>query len=146
MTFNSFPYALLNANAPIVDQHGKPTPVHFRFMQAAFNRTGAGTGTSSTANTGLVAGGLNQSTATVLASDWNRVDTGSGGVVMPAMQQGNDITVWNNTSGPVNVYPFSGAAIGTGVPNAPHSLPANMIAYYQVWSPTQVVISNLQTA
>jgi hypothetical protein len=133
---------MVTGGNPFVNQQsGNLTPNSYKFELALFNRTGAGTGIVPVVQTGLVAQGNGQSNALLLAADWNRVDTvtSGSGVVMPTLQPGNDISVWNNGGNNLEVYPFSGAAINGGTVNAGVSLTPGQLAYFQCWTTTNVL-------
>jgi hypothetical protein len=137
MSFQAFPYNM-PLGAFLDNKSGQPSQDWWRFFLSLFNRTGAGDGIDPVVQTGLAAAGTGQSNALGLTADWNQVDSGSGGVVMPAMKPGNDITVFNNTGGNLNVYPFSGAAIDGGAVNAALIMPAGQMRKFECWTTTQM--------
>lgn len=157
MSFRSFPTNLV-PGAVVDPKSGSPTQTFYKFLLALFNSTGGGDGIVPQVSTGLTATGVTssgnatQSTALLLAADWNQV-TGAptaanpspppttffSGVALPSLQPGNDITVWNDTANTLLVYPFSDAGIGSGAVNSPYSLPAGDLAYFQCWSSTLVI-------
>lgn len=153
MGFNNFPYQFPPASQQFVNpQNGQPTLNLWRFLQALFNRTGQSNGTTYQVATGLTAAGTAQATALALGADWNQVTSApnpSGsptgpfsGVVLPSMQPGSDITVWNADTGvhdTLNVYPFAGAEIGSGAANAAYPIAPGFLVYFQCWSSTLIV-------
>ena len=69
----------------------------------------------------LSAAGSSQGTATILTKEINVVNTvvsGANGVQLPAASPGMTIYITNTTANTLNVYPASGAAIGTLSANA----------------------------
>jgi len=64
---------------------------------------------------GISAAGSTQGTAAVISREFNQVtnvDVGSG-IILPVATPGMEITVTNTNANSLNVYPASGAAIGT---------------------------------
>jgi hypothetical protein len=144
MSFQSFPFNFMSGGTPIINQqNGQPTSTFYKWMLAVFNRTGSGTGIVPLAKIGLVASGSSQKDALGLTADWNRIDSGAGGVAMPSMQPGNDISVLNNTGSAINVYPFTGAMINGGGADAPYSLAPGDLALFEVWTTTQIYLARL---
>jgi hypothetical protein len=140
MSFNSFPFNFPTAALPLVDNQGKPTNFFWQYLLSLFNRTGSADGIDpQVVPSPLTAAGTSQATALALGADWNWIGTvpvGTGAVI-PAMKPGNDIWVWNAGANPLNVFPFSGAQIGSaGTINAAVALAAGHLAYFQCWSPT----------
>ena len=54
----------------------------------------------------MAAAGANQAAATLITVDMPVVSSGSGGVRLPDVAGGEQVTIWNNSGGDVNVYPF----------------------------------------
>jgi hypothetical protein len=122
----------------IIDPKGVPNTDGKYLLLSLFNRTGGNDGIVPVVQTGLIAQGAAQTTALLLAGDWNEVDTVAPGtgVQMPSMKPGNDITVLNNGANPLNLYPFGGAGIDGGAINAPISIPVGQLRYLQCWTTT----------
>ena len=97
----------------------------FSSVSATGNVSGANIIASSynirSVGTGISAAGTAQSNATVLTHEFNQVTTvasGANGVALPSATAGMAITVTNTNANSVNVYPASGAAIGSLTANA----------------------------
>lgn len=132
---NNFP------QMPLVDpKTGLMTKDGRLLLTTMWQRTGGGTGIVPIVNGALTAAGTTQQNALGLTGDWNNVETvASGtGVVMPTLKPGNDITVRNSGSNPLNVYPFPGSQINANAINAPHVVAPGVAVTYQCWSTTQV--------
>lgn len=115
------------------------------FFLALFNRTGGPGGVPlvrRTAFDGLTAGMLPGSRRIlgpyVLPAEYNRVTYGPA--LLPKLTPGDDIWVWNDSSLPIEILPFAGAKINKLAPGAPFSVPADTIAWFQVWDFLQVVV------
>jgi hypothetical protein len=97
-----------------------------------------------TVASGLVATGATQATALPLGADNNSFATvGAGtGAILPAMNPGDDITVYNGGANALLIYPPVGAQIkGLGV-NAGYSLAvATPLSYIVCITPTLYVAS-----
>lgn len=146
MSFRQWPYSMIAGSQSLSNQqNGQPTTNTYKFLLALFNRSGGGTGIVPQVDNSVTAAGSGQGDATVLTADWNNVSAGAGGVVMPTMQPGNDITVLNTTGGSINVYPFSGAAINGGAANSPVTLSPGELGYFQCWTNTQLFLVYTQT-
>lgn len=77
---------------------------------------------------GISAAGTTQGTATAITREFNQVTTvasGANGVALPSATAGMAITVTNTNANSVNVYPASGAAIGSLTANAAFTQPGN---------------------
>jgi hypothetical protein len=83
-----------------------------------------------TAATGLTATGATQATALPLVDDVNRITTTalSTGVIVPAMQAGDNVCIANHGANALLVYPPLGGTIGNGATNAGVSVPLNKSA------------------
>lgn len=95
---------------------------------------------------GIVALGSAQSDAAPLTSSLSVVTAADGtkGVILPAGQVGDAVTIFNNSASTLKVYPPSGAAIavvGTGVgsANSAHSALTYKTVTYICFSSTQWV-------
>lgn len=86
----------------------------------------------------LVASGTNQVTALLLSNDWNEVDSGSGGVLLASLQQGQSQLVLNNTGGSISVYPPPGAAIDALAVDQAFTLMDGARVTFDFFSPTQI--------
>jgi len=94
----------------------------------------------------IVAAGSAQGDATTLTSGMSIVTAADGtkGVILPAGQVGDEVTIFNNSASTLKVYPPSGAAIavvGTGVgsANTAHSALTYKTVTYTCFSSTQWV-------
>jgi hypothetical protein len=136
--------ALFQPRAQLVDQNGIPTTSYGTgFINALYQRTGAGTGIVPNVSDPLVATGATLATALGLTTDWNNI-TGGGagtGVAIAAalnLQPGNDIWVVNASGTNKNIFPPSAAfqidALGAG---APFVLANGKLRCFQCWSATQ---------
>ncbi len=124
--------------ASLVDENGVPTrTVGGPFLRALYNRGGGNDGIVPTVSDPLTGTGATLSTALGLTHDWNLV-TGGSGVVISALlnlQPGNDIWVYNNGTGNVNVYPPSTSIqIDQLSAGAPFILAANKLRCFQCWT------------
>jgi hypothetical protein len=139
MSINGFAQNFPQGVALIDLTNGQLTSNGYYLLLALWNRTGGGNGLPSVSSP-LTASGTTQADALALGSDWNDVETvgANSGVLIPQMQPGADIVVWNGSANPLNVYPFSGAKIdGLGV-NVAFSLAASKMRLFQCWSITQL--------
>lgn len=74
---------------------------------------------------GLAATGSTQATALALSSQWNVVTlikSGTGGVILGTLQEGQQQTVFNAAGSPINVYPPPGVQIDNLGANVAYSL------------------------
>jgi hypothetical protein len=109
-----FPTNFPPSNTPIIDQQGAMSIPGMAFFRALWNRTGQNSGSPFATADALSSIGTTQTTALVLAADWNNVTTvASGtGVLLPALTQGQMVWVFNNDpANNLNVYPPIGASI-----------------------------------
>lgn len=104
------------------------------FFQSLFQRGGGPTGIPNSANGTVAAAGIDQSTATLLTNDFNYVTSGSGGVLMKALQPGQLHWVHNATSGNLNVYPAANGQINALAVNAPYVLASGKMQIF--WVPS----------
>jgi hypothetical protein len=93
--------------------------------------------------TGLVAAGSTQGTALALVASNNVIATAalSTGVILPAVQAGEEVWVYNAGANTVNVYPPLGAAINSGATNAAFTLATTVSGQFKFVSNT-VIIAN----
>jgi hypothetical protein len=93
---------------------------------------------SASTQTGIVANGTNQSTATLITSTINVIGTANSGqgIILPAVP-GATITLINATANAVLVYPNSGAAINSNYANVPLSLGSSVVLQFISSSTTQ---------
>ena len=133
-----FPTNFPPSNTPIVDDKGAMSNPGMAFFRALFNRTGQDSGAAYATSGALSATGTTQADALALTADWNNVTTVGfgGGVLLPALTQGQMVWVFNNDPAQaLNVYPPNGASITyqsvtTGV-NVPISLAfASLVAVF----------------
>jgi hypothetical protein len=114
-----------------------------RLVAAGLSATAAAAIQGTVAN-GLVATGTTQATAFPLGADNNDFATVAAGTgaILPAMNPGDDITVYNGGANPLLIYPPVGGQIkGLGT-NAGYSLAvATPLCYIVCISPTQYVAS-----
>lgn len=95
-------------------------------------------------NGSVTAAGSSQTDATAIVSSLNVVASadGSKGVILPAGQVGDAVTIFNNSGSTLKVYPPSGAAIsvpatGLGTANAAYSHTTYAVCTYVCVSSTQ---------
>lgn len=133
-----FPTLFPQPNTQIIDAKGTMTTPGMGFFRALFNRTGQGNGIEFSALNGIVGAGASQATATALTNDWNAVSSTSvgGGVILPALTGGQQIMVFNNTGGNLNLFPPVGGTltllgVSAGLNNAITMAAADfMICYF----------------
>ena len=113
MTINTFQTNFPPQNTPVVDQSYTVTMPWMAFFRAIYNRTGFGNGIPYTTQGAIAGAGNSQATATPLQNDWNAVATTSvgGGVILPALTGGQQVMVFNNTGGNLNLFPPAGGTI-----------------------------------
>lgn len=71
----------------------------------------------------VAAAGTTQGTATAVAVGYNRVTTGTGGVILPLTEAGRQVFIENQTGATFNIYPPVGGTIADGAANAAVTLP-----------------------
>jgi len=129
--------ALLNPRAQLVDNQGTPTTSYgVGFLTALYKRTGSGTGIQPTVSGQLTGTGTTSATALGLINDWNLV-SGGGVIISPLLnlQPGNDIWVYNNGAGNINVFPPSGAIqIDQLSAGSPFVLGGHKLRCFQCWT------------
>lgn len=74
----------------------------------------------------IVAAGMTQESATPIAADIVRITGGAGGVVLPPAKAGRQITIFNNTSNAILVYPASGENFA-GITQMPANAAGHML-------------------
>ena len=72
----------------------------------------------------VAASGSGQSSATTVVADNTYVSSGTGGVILPSITPGREISITNNTSNIIQVYPSNGSSIENSSVNFPTALPA----------------------
>lgn len=94
--------------------------------------------------TGLTATGSSQGTALALVASNNQVTTtaASTGVILPAVQGGEEVWVYNGGASSLSVYPPTGAAINSGAANAAFAVATTKSAVFKFVSST-VILANL---
>jgi hypothetical protein len=95
---------------------------------------------TATISDGLVATGTNQATALQLSSQWNEVDTvpvGTG-VLLQALQAGQNQVVFNEGANALNVYPPPGSKINALAVNIAFALAAGARATFDFTSAAQI--------
>ena len=96
-------------------------------------------GCAGTVANGLSASGTTQANAYVLtasASEFSSVATGTG-ALLPVVQIGSAVTIYNDGANPLSVYPQNGGQIGTGSINAPFLIaPGSMASFRQMTAMT----------
>ena len=114
-----------------------------RLVQAGFSANQA-VGVQGTVASGLTATGTTQATALPLGADNNAFSTvpANSGALLPQMNPGDDITVYNGGANSLAIYPPVGGQIkGLGV-NAAYSLAtATPLCYVVCITPTLYVAS-----
>ena len=114
-----------------------------RLVTAGFSATQSA-GVQGTVASGLVATGSTQATALILGADNNAFSTVAAGTgeILPTMNPGDDITVYNGGANALSIYPPVGGQIkGLGT-NAAYSLAtATPLAYVVCITPTLYVAS-----
>ena len=93
--------------------------------------------------TGLVAAGSNQGNALALTASNSVIATtaASTGVILPAVQAGEEVWIYNAGANTLAVYPPVGAAINSGATNAAFTLATTVAAQFKFVSNT-VIIGN----
>lgn len=71
----------------------------------------------------VTAAGTTQGTATPVSVGYNRVTTGTGGVILPLTEPGREVHIENQTGVTINIYPPVGGAIADGSTNIQVTLP-----------------------
>lgn len=146
MGINGFPTNFPPQRAPIIDQATGQFTMDGRYLLLAlFNRSGEGDGFPTIA-LGLMAQGIDQSSAILMGSDWNEFDTVAAGTgaVIPIMGAGGDIIVWNFGASPLSIYPSPVAAPNQPIQidalgvNQPYMLAAGKMQWLRQISPTQI--------
>jgi hypothetical protein len=114
-----------------------------RLVQAGLSPTAAAA-IQGTVAPAVIAAGTTQGTATQLGADNNDVSTvpANSGVILPAMNPGDDVTVYNGGANALLIYPPVGGQIkGLGV-NVGYSLAtATPLCYVVCITPTLYVAS-----
>jgi hypothetical protein len=133
-------------SARSVNSDGSMANPFYYLLQALFQRTGSDGGVAQSIGASISAAGSSQATATALSSVYNFITAGTGGVLLPTMQPGQSVAVFNQTASAINVYPPSGASINGGAANAAVSLPANTSATFVCQTATTFYTLGLQVA
>lgn len=96
---------------------------------------------------GLTATGASQATALALGADINYVTTAaaSTGVILPAMNPGDSLNVYNKGANALLVYPPTGAVINALGANAGYSV-ATATPYVEVYCITPLIYIASQSA
>lgn len=130
--------------SPVVDEKRLTTVPWSNFFQSLWQRTGAGTGISNKVMTGLTATGLTQATALKLTTDWNEVDTvaANSGVMLPSLQPGQPVMVFNGGANALLVYPATGIQIDALGVNVAYSLATGKTQIFNCW--TTILIRSTQ--
>lgn len=91
----------------------------------------------------VAAAGFTQGTATLLASGYNNITSGSGGVRLPAPQatRGQVVVVYNSSGSAKNVYPHSGGYIDNALVNTAFALADGVGATLVLWPGSGVWVS-----
>lgn len=110
MSLQLFPTNFPPQNTAVVDNNNTVTTPWMAFFRALFNRTGQGSGSQFSTNSSIIPTGGTQTTATVLSDDWNAVSS-AGFYTLPALTMGQQVTLFNNSGGNINVFPPVGATI-----------------------------------
>jgi hypothetical protein len=131
-------------SAQSVNPDGSMANPFYYLLQALFQRTGSDGGVSSSVGSSISAAGASQTTATTLTSNYNFITAGTGGVLLPAMQPGQSVVVFNLTSSAINVYPPTGASINGLAANTAVSMPANTNTTFVCQSVTAFYTVGLQ--
>jgi len=94
--------------------------------------------------TGLTAAGTTQGTALALVASNNQVTTTAlnSGVILPAVQGGEEVWVYNAGANSLAVYPPTGAAINSGAANASFAVATTKSATFKFVTNT-VILANL---
>lgn len=88
----------------------------------------------------LAAAGTTQADAAALNADMVMVTSGTGGVILPALDVGQEVVVCNGVSTlDLNVYPLVGGKINNATANLPLVLPANRSARFKAISALDVI-------
>lgn len=120
-------------------------PVQARMVVAGMSATEAAASVGSVANN-LTATGGSQAAALPLPADVNRVTSGAGaGVILAAMNPGDNIVVFNATGGALNLYPPLGGQINALAVNTAYSI-ANATPYCCVTCVTPGLYHCMQSA
>ncbi len=96
---------MLSRIAKWVNNDRTPDTSFFYLIFDLYRRTGGQSGIPFTVGKDLVAAGTLQTNALMLSDDFNEVLTGSGGVMLKALQPGQFQIVYNGIGGNLNVYP-----------------------------------------
>jgi hypothetical protein len=112
------PFQLPQPTTPILGNSGQASLIFYNFLKSLFQRTGGQSGIPFTVGSALIASGASLANGLQLTNDYNEVLTGSGGVVLSALQPGQSQIVFNGLGGSLNVYPATASgqinALGNG--------------------------------
>jgi hypothetical protein len=88
----------------------------------------------------IAAAGTNQATALQLAYQWNVITSGAAntGVLLEALQPGQDQVVFNASGSSKNIYPPPGYQIDAQAVNAAYALANNKMQIFNFVSATQI--------
>ncbi len=88
----------------------------------------------------LAAAGTTQATAAAMNADMVMVTSGTGGVILPALDVGQEVVVCNGVSTlDLNVYPISGGKINNATADLPLVLPSNKAARFKAVTALDVI-------
>lgn len=140
MSVNSFPQNFPPSLAKVADPDGTFTDPWSVFLLSLWQRTGQASGIIPSVGVGLVASGNTQAGALTLTLDWNDVGTvaAGSGVLIPPLNAGQDIVIFNSGANVLSVYPPSGKAIDALAVNAAYSLAVGKMQIFRVLSLTQI--------
>jgi hypothetical protein len=117
-----YPIQLISQKDQSVNPDGSLSNKFFFLIRNLFNRTGMASGYPFQVGAALVAQGATQSAALPLTVDYNEILTGNGGVLLAALQPGQQQWVYNGIGGNLNVYPALTGQINAEAVNAPYVL------------------------
>lgn len=126
---------------PAQDQDGTMSQTFWDFLRVIFDRTGQGAGVIEQVQTGVVAAGLTQATATQLpTSDVCEIDQGNvnNGVMLVTLATGQVQEVFNNTGNNIFVYPQVGVQIDVLAVNAGYFLATGKMQRFRAYSATKI--------
>jgi len=108
-----FPTNFPAQQVPLIDKDGTMTIPGTNFWKALWNRTGAGTGIQNTVSSTLTAAGTTQADALSLMNDVNNITTTplNSGAILPSLQPGQNVFVFNYGVNSLNLYPPIGSQI-----------------------------------